>query len=200
MRSRAALLMGAGLVCAALGLLLYVSQREVGPSDARSAEQDTKSKPRTTSVHENGTPRRAISFRSRPTTPRNAEASGAERTEADEGSDVSKRERVRAQRAERIDDAFRAQPRDSGWADSTEDAALQRLMAEEGTVPVKVACRTNICRVDVDFHDAVRREEVVERLVPLEPFAHHALWYRYPNDPDNRMTIFFTREGASLPF
>jgi len=193
---------GFAVACAGLLLLVFASRRETqsgftpaSPSMALGASDALRS-----------------SDRGRGESPRLATSGRRQRLRLDDSAD-DRRERVADEvnaalaqfntqerlYTEWVDATFRAQPRDDDWAGQTEEAALQRLESEEGVLPVEAACRKEICRIDVNFDNPERREQVVEGLVSDEPFNTSALWYRHPGDRDNRMTIFFTRRGTKLP-
>lgn len=103
--------------------------------------------------------------------------------------------------AEHASELYHAEPPDRGCAGAAE-ASLQavfRDQAEPGTKPLRVECRTTLCRIELE-HDSVKsRDSLMHSLAGKLPWDG-SMFSPPPGYADGRLrsSIYLAREGFPI--
>jgi hypothetical protein len=112
-----------------------------------------------------------------------------------EPSDQKAAQELALRRVERIDRAFRDEPRDPAWAAQMEPLLQEALATGEfpGTRAIELGCKSTFCRLEVEHDNAVGADE-------FEAVRHHIPGSFYlknlPAGPDgrSRTVAYFLRD------
>ncbi len=104
--------------------------------------------------------------------------------------------------ADSLDVAIENQSRDTAWAERTEARMHEALQAEDIDADiVSATCRSTVCRLEARVVDRSSADELLGQLTEREPFSTTGFAHlpEGQSDEDQRVILFFAREGHGLP-
>lgn len=121
--------------------------------------------------------------------------------------DAEQLEQIEFERANQIlstlDNEMSKEPYDDIWAPEMQETIATTLQNQKfgGSELVTVACKSSLCRIDVEHDNADAESEFLHSFVPTAGYTDTEVFYSRSEGSDGRseMTYYISRDGLGMP-